>query len=150
MFELQLHLFLLLYNQSIKIRPIADLEERPLSQTHTCTLSSSIADKGGTNWLRGVRSFGCVSMWEGPPRCRLRCLRLCKMASNGRPPWFVPPHKNFMTTRLDVYDVESCFSAVLIAARILGFGGDLKASAAAAAHWVRSRRLDIVSLLALG
>lgn len=73
MFELQLHLFLFLYNQSTKICPITDLEERLLSQTHTYILSSSFADKEGMNLLGGVRIFGVISMWEGLPRCRLRC-----------------------------------------------------------------------------
>lgn len=73
MFELQLHLFLFLYNQSIKIHPIIDQEERLLSQTHTSRVSPSVAYKEGTNWLRGVRIFWFIYMWGRLLRCRLPC-----------------------------------------------------------------------------
>lgn len=51
---------------------------------------------------------------------------------------------------LDVYDAESCFSAVLIAVRFLRFGEEFKATAAVAAHWVCFLMLDIISLISFG
>ena len=129
MFELQLHLFLLLYIQSIWTHPASDFEDRLLSQAQAYNFNPLLPTKRAQICLE-VSEYSDLSL-RGKNCCAVGFA--ASLSAKWRLMAVRPGLLSLIKISwrlLDVYDVESSFSAVLIEARILGFGGEFKATAA--------------------